>query len=235
MDGEGIYFHFPICLLRNINLQERLPLPSMIYYGVYWYAVNVIGGDDLERAIMEAGTDFYELSNFSIQDAKIAIETACMVEGSGQRTDVITSLNKRVISDFFKIEKSKRQKEQLLLSLALRSIIGKKKMATASKDLIEARVNGFATVEEYKNANLTQPIKYTHPRLTRMLDLMELNWRFIFYKARGNRTYPFTIRGRMSLELLVNIIEDRKEVNRVKRKQEEKRKRIEEIKRKRSP
>lgn len=220
--NELRFMTFPISLLGELNIKEPLDLSELFRAGVYYYAVNKLNTGDVIQDLKDSALFLNNINLESDQIQRI-LDTGYRYDIFPNSKQVTTSCDINILSEMHLRHCKQRKRLQFIAYLALRSIIGKRKMCATNLDHIIFRMLGYTSVKDFNafedlsNAQLDLYCKVNnHHKMKKLMEQLEIDWGFIFYSARGNRSYYYSIKGRMTETQLIQTVIENQTNNRAK-------------------
>lgn len=135
------------------------------------------------------------------------------------KDEIHTSTSIKILTNYLNQEKSEFENLQFMAYAGLKSILGKKRYWKTNKNHIRARMFGYGTHKCLLANNFDKSpihIKYSNRyHIDKLLNILELNWGFVFngYHVKG---IYFGTKRKISFEELDKIINEKKTQNRIK-------------------
>jgi hypothetical protein len=218
MSEEIKYLTFPVVILKDSITNVRDCVNNAMYYCLYDYCKRNTGTK--ENLIKQAG-NFYGIT---WGNKETAYEMGKRLYNSIPVKSAKTSINKKMIFDFYENDKTEFEIITFLAFAAIRSIIQQQPYKKVYKDSLIGRMSGNNGKVGEINPQL---IKYSSRyQLDKIKKELELNW--------GLKLYGFHVRGfyvsfKMSLEDLIKQVELRRKKIREKELREKKSKALRQV------
>lgn len=169
------YLNFPIVLLENIFTDKDDCLDFIIGFVVYQRAHQLFG--EVNTGFMKLAADdlFIILGNSQrdIKEAKAYLKVAPNPNNLGPYVGV----NKDIIFDYYKNDKTEFQIAAFCAFCAVRSILGKKVSCKTNKALIHARMFGYRSTKQMPDKMTAIQKKYLNRyHMDKLIQELELNW-----------------------------------------------------------
>lgn len=150
MSDDVRYFSFPIPLLRGVIAKPDSIgdcIQDIVRYALYYHALHLPyteGGDNAMKTQIKAAADYYSVT---IGDVETTLSVGRHLTDKFKNVP-ICSVNTDIIWNFNNNKKTRFEVEQFCAFCAIRSIIGKKEFSLTNKNLIHARMFGYASATE---------------------------------------------------------------------------------------
>lgn len=212
------YYTFPVLLLKDAHGNQRGTFDKIIDYGLYQFATAISESNNQEfDDCFSESFSFFGLKNDNVESI---LATAITIANSIPDNPPMTSVNAKVILEYYKEAKTEFEITCLCGFAAIKSIIGRKPYTKITNEYFLARMFGFAKVEDMKSCLSPMLEKYAKRyHLNRVKDELKVSWGVKLY---GRNTRGFYASISMDYESLVFQVEkNRKSRIRQERKAEE--------------
>lgn len=205
------YLCFPIQFLRIFHVDTEKAISQIFAFGVYHRASKL--NPDIEEvepsAILKVLNDW----QLNVSDVEAIVNLGCNLyqQYAGQPTASVK------VSLLLEIRDSIKSEFELMAICAfcgLRSMIGTKPYLKATDEYLLSRMFGFATIDQYQNAEMTQcqqdlKVKYSKRyHLDKIKKTLQNDWGLVYY---SRKTRGFYVSFTLILTDLLNQAEDRRD------------------------
>ena len=201
------YFNFPVALMQGVLAGQKTVqsfLSDAIRFHVYSHSIRIEDLNEFEETDLQRfkrSASYWEVSfgnsTTAMNDGKKLFEK--YAEGCA-----LVGINKDMFWDFHNGTKSSFQVECLIMFLAMRSILGKKKVVKTNNALLIIRMSGFKSAAESFPEELFAMNRY---QLDKIKTELQTNWNLKYYSFY---TRGFYITFEMTLKELITYAEGKK-------------------------
>jgi hypothetical protein len=222
MDINKKYFNIPVPMLRDLHINSKRFFDDAFDVGLYLYSKTLKGSEEKRY---KDSLHFFGMTQSNFRNG---IVTAKQFLNRIPNKYPTTGIEKDMLFDYYKNDKSDFDIICLSAFLGIKSIIGKKPYDKTNKSLIHARMFGYTTAKELP-AELT-PLQEKYKlryQMDKILTELEINWHL---KILWNHNRGFYLSFDLSYDELAMLIEKSKQDSKIQQLKESKRKAIENAK-----
>lgn len=201
------YFNFPVALMQGVLAGQKTVqsfLSDAVEFHIYSHSVSIADLNEYEETDLQRfkrSASYWEVSFGNIELAMQKGSELFQKYGEGA---ALVGINKEMFWDFYKGTKSSFQVECLIMFLAMRSILGKKKVVKTNNALLIIRMSGFKSAAESFPEELFAINRY---QLDKIKTELQTNWNLKYYSFY---TRGFYITFDMTLKELITYAEGKK-------------------------
>jgi hypothetical protein len=199
------YFNFPINLLRGAFDDIKGMMDNVMDYACYSKSQEYVIGTPAQK--MKDAANYFGIT---LGNAKRSNENGRTLFYSKLTKSPMTGINKDILFDFYKNEKTESDIAVLVTFLALKSVIGSKPFVHITNEFLIARMAGYASVKSMPEV-LPEPLSgyTTRRKLNKIKFELRANWNVNIYGYRV-RGFYVSIENQFSLEKLIYEVEKRR-------------------------
>lgn len=219
MDNNKKYLNIPVPMLKDLHINSKSFFSDTFDVGLYLYSKTLTGSEEKRYK------DSLHFLGITQPNIKNGISNAKRVLCRMPEKYPTTGIEKDILFDYYKNEKSDFDIVCLSAFLGIRSILGKKPYDKTNKYLIHARMFGYVTAKELP-AKLT-PLQEKYKirwHMDKVLTELQINWHL---KVLWNHNRGFYLSFDLSFDEMALLIEKDKQSTKIQRLNELKRKAIE--------
>ena len=216
------YLNFPVSMLKELHTDRNSFFSNVFDVGIYLYSKTLTGSDEKRYR------DALGFLGITQSKSKNGLSTAKRILFNMPDKYPTTGIEKGMLFDYYKNEKSDFDIICLAAFLGIRSIIGKKPYDKTNKYLIHARMFGYTTAKELpvKLTPLQEKYKLRY-QMDKVLTELQINWHL---KVLWNHNRGFYLSFDLSFDEMALLIEKDKQSIKIQQLNELKRKAIENAK-----
>ncbi|MEI6049107.1 MAG: hypothetical protein WCS03_09440 [Bacteroidota bacterium] len=222
MNNDKKYLNIPVPMLKELHTNSKSFFSNVFDVGIYNYSKTLTGTEN------KCYRDALKFLGITQPDSKNGLSNAKNILNRIPSKCPIVGIEKEMLFDYYKNEKSDFDIICLGTFLGIRSILGTKQYCKTNKALIHARLFGYITAKELP-AKLT-PIEKKYQirwHMDKVLIELQANW---FLKLISNHQRGMYISFDFTLDELAVKSESNKQLSKIKQFKELKRKAIENAK-----
>jgi hypothetical protein len=222
MDKTEKYLNIPIPMLADLHLNSKKFFDNVFDVGIYTYSKNLTGSEEKKY---KASLEFLGITQGSV---KSAIDNAKSILRRMPAKYPTTGIEKGMLFDYYKNEKTEFEIMCLSAFLAIKSILGTKPYCKTNKALIHARMFGYSSVKDIP-AKLT-PLQLRYQirwHMDKVLTSLQTDW---FVKIISSHHRGMYLSIDLELNELVSKIAANKQSVKIQQLRENKKKAIESAK-----
>ena len=204
---KEIYFNFPIALMRGLLIGQKSVkscLSDAMDFHVYSHSVKIEDLNEYEETDLQRFKRSASYWGVTFGHPESAMQNGKQLFEKYADGAALVGINKDMYWDFYQGTKSSFQVECLITFLALRSILGKKKVVKTNNALLAVRMSGFASTAESFLEEVYEMKRY---QLDKIKTELQTNWNLKYYSFY---TRGFYISFDMTLEELITYAEGKK-------------------------
>ncbi|MFA5300198.1 MAG: hypothetical protein WC389_18580 [Lutibacter sp.] len=216
------FLNIPVPMMKDLHINSKGFFSDVFDVGIYLYSKTLKGSEE------KCYRDALKFLGITQGNIKTGISNAKRILCRMPEKYPIVGIEKNMLFDYYKNEKSDFDIICLGTFLGIRSILGTKQYCKTNKALIHARLFGYITAKELP-AKLT-PIEKKYQirwHMDKVLIELQTNW---FLKLISNHQRGMYISFDLSLDELAVKSEANKQLSKIKQFKETKRKAIENAK-----
>jgi hypothetical protein len=222
MDKEKKYLNIPVPMLKELHIDSKKFFSNVFDVGIYLYSKTLKGSE--EKCYRES----LKFLGITQEKSKNGLTNAKNILSRMPSKHPIVGIEKDMLFDYYKNDKSDFDIICLGAFLGIRSILGTKQYCKTNKALIHARLFGYKTAKELP-VKLT-PIEAKYQirwQMDKVLIELQANW---FLKLISNHQRGMYISFDLSLDELAVKSEASKQLSKIQQFKELKKKAIENAK-----
>jgi hypothetical protein len=222
MDNNKKFLNIPIPMLKELHTNSNSFFSNVFDVGIYRYSKTLTGSE--EKRYRDA-LHFLGIIQGNIKNG---ISNAKQILNKIPGKYPTTGIEKEILFDYYKNDKSDFDIICLSAFLGIRSILGKKPYDKTNKSLIHAKMFGYVTANELPAKLTPLQEKYKARRqMDKVILELEINWHL---KVLWNHNRGFYLSLDLLYDDLALIIEKDKQMIKIQQIKEMKRKAIEKVK-----
>jgi hypothetical protein len=222
MDNNKKYLNIPVHMLKDLHINSKRFFDDAFDVGFYLYSKTLTGSEEKRY---KDSLHFFGITQSNFRDG---ITTAKQFLNRIPDKYPTTGIEKDMLFDYYKNQKSDFDIICLSAFLGIKSILGKKPYDKTNKALIHARMFGYVTAKELP-AELTPLQKKYQIRwhMDKLLEELQINWHL---KVLWNHNRGFYLSFDLSYDEMALLIEKDKQITKIQQLKELKKKAIQNAK-----
>jgi hypothetical protein len=213
MSNDKRYFNIPVQMLKQLHTDKMGFLNNSFDVGVYNIAKGLEG--DRKKRVKDA-MDPKHL-NVTTPDHEKCFLNGSHLANNYPSNSPIVGIEKEMYFDFYKNDKSDFDCSCLAAFLAIRSILGKKTDCKTNKQMIHARMFGYASIKDVPDRLTPEEAKYGKRwHMDKILLELQINWHLKIYSGhKKDRLRGMYVSFDLELPKLIEIAHKSKYMNKV--------------------
>lgn len=222
MSSDKKYLNIPVPMLKELHTNSGSFFNNVFDVGIYNYSKTLKGSGE------KGYRDALKFLNITQENHKHGISNAIQILRVMPSKCPIVGIEKEMLFDFYKNEKSDFDIKCLAAFLGIRSILGTKQLCKTNKAMIHARMFGYITTKEMPEKLTPIENKYkVRWHMDKILVELQANW---FLKLISNHQRGMYVSFDCTLDELALKSEESKQLSKIKQLREMKQKAIENAK-----
>lgn len=212
------YLNFPVPMLKELHTDRASFFHNVFAMGVYLYSSTLTGSDKKRN---KDALDYLGIT-MTNSDRRM-VEAGNKFRGMPPKCPIV-GIDKDMLFDFYKNEKSDFDIICLAAFLGTRSIIGKKPYTKTNKAMIHARMFGYASPKDLpKKLDALQNKYKVRWHMDKVLQELEMNW---YLRTISNHVRGMYVSFDLSIDELALKSEESKHLTKIQQYREMKRKAV---------